>query len=92
MRPGRTPRFTQVTLDVPGCFDAVEKGCRMSADVTLFLIREAWDKGMDVEDLADGYGPGAGTHGDWSGIRDSSKEAQTRMFERALNHLFPEAT
>lgn len=61
-----------------------------SARWDLFLIREAWHAGCDdLEHLCDGYGPGAGTHGDWSGIRDSSPEAITRMTEAALNFLFP---
>lgn len=61
---------------------------RFSSGFPLFLIHEAWGP-VDFEDLADGYGPGMGTHGDWSGIRDSSPEAIERMLERALNHLFP---
>lgn len=58
-----------------------------SASFDLFLIRNAWDKGADFEDLADGYGAGQGTHGDWSGIRDSSPAAKLAMLERAINHL-----
>lgn len=61
---------------------------RCSASPVLFIIRRAWDGGVNFEDLADGYGEGMGTHGDWSGIRDSSQEAKGRMFERALNHFF----
>jgi hypothetical protein len=65
---------------------------RFKSGYPLFLIHQAWNRGADFEDLADGYGEGAGTHGDWSGIRDSSDGAQTRMLERALNHLFPETS
>jgi aryl-alcohol dehydrogenase-like predicted oxidoreductase len=60
-----------------------------SAKFPLYLMREAWEKGVDFEDLADGFGPGLGTMGgDWSGIRDSSPAAQEAMLERALNELF----
>jgi len=90
VRPGRAPRFSGLRLGAMGSFSADEGGCRMSATTELFLIREAWNRGMDVEDLADGFGAGAGTHGDWSGIRDSSNTAVEKMFERTLNHLFPE--
>jgi hypothetical protein len=62
-----------------------------SAGYPLFLVREAWNRGLDLEALADGYGEGEGTHGDWSGVRDSSDGAITRMLEAALNFLFPEA-
>jgi len=56
----------------------------------LFIVRQAWDRGLDLEDLADGYGPGLGTMGgDWSGIRDSSEPALRAMVEAALNFLFP---
>jgi len=65
---------------------------RFKSGYPLFLIHQAWDRGANFEDLADGYGEGAGTHGDWSGIRDSSDGAVTRMLERALNHLFPETS
>ena len=61
---------------------------RFRASPSLWLIRQAWDKGMDLEDLADGYGAGAGTHGDWSGVRDSSDEAVAAMLGRALTYMF----
>jgi len=57
------------------------------AHIHLLLIHEAWNAGLDLEDLADGYGKGDGTYGDWSGIRDSSTEAKTLMFERSLNFI-----
>lgn len=59
-----------------------------TADPTLFVIREAWHKGLDLEAEADGFGPGQGTHGDWSAIRDSSHEAIEVMLTKALNFLF----
>lgn len=62
---------------------------KMSASWPLFIVREAWERGCNFEDLADGFGEGSGTMGgDWSGIRDSSPGAKERMVERAVNHLF----
>lgn len=65
-------------------------GCRFSASFPLFLIRKAWERGCrGIEQHADGFGPGMGTMGgDWSGIRDSSKEAVDKMLEASLNFLF----
>lgn len=87
------PRFSKVTVDGARFFGVEEiEGAgkvNFGARWDLFLIREAWDRGLDLEALADGFGPGAGTHGDWSGIRDSSPEATARMTEAALNFLFP---
>lgn len=57
------------------------------ARVNLWLIREAWKLGADFEDLADGFGAGEGTMGDWSAIRDSSAEAIAAMLPVALAHL-----
>lgn len=52
----------------------------------LMVIRAAFDAGVNFEDLADGFGQGLGTMGgDWSGIRDSSTESTSKMFERAMN-------
>ena len=65
-------------------------GTKISANFDLYLIKQAWGD-ADYEDLADGFGAGAGTMGDWSGIRDSSPEARAAMLERALNALFGEA-
>lgn len=88
------PRFAEIRVDGAKFFgvefhDGLAGGVNFGARWDLFLIREAWEHGLDLEALADGYGPGAGTHGDWSGIRDSSPEAVTRMTEAALNFLFP---
>ena len=92
------PRFV-LTSAGPSAFQGTETthilngkptDIQFKAGYRLFLIREAWNRGEDFEDLADGYGLGQGTHGDWSGIRDSSPEAVTKMLERALNFLFPE--
>jgi len=61
---------------------------KASAGFPLFIIRMAWDANCDMENLADGYGPGLGTMGgDWSGIRDSSQQAIERMLEKALNFI-----
>lgn len=61
---------------------------RFSASFPLFLIREAWGLGCSFEEEADGYGKGRGTHGDWSGIRDSSDGAVAEMLTKALNFIF----
>lgn len=50
-------------------------------------IKAAWRRGCSFEDEADGFGEGAGTFGDWSGIRDSSGEAVDAMFAKAVEHL-----
>ncbi len=72
----------------PGAHFAYRDGDALSlASWPLFLIREAEDGGCSFEDLADGFGPGEGTHGDWSAIRDSSPEAKRAMCERALNYI-----
>jgi hypothetical protein len=83
--PVRMADGEDVVLDLPGSGFYSS----FSAGFPLFLIREAWDLGLDLEAEADGYGAGAGTHGDWSGIRDSSDAATERMLEKALNFLFP---
>lgn len=81
-------RFKNIVVTSNG-FDGLDKGNRFSARFDLFLIRQAWEQGVDFEDLADGFGKGNGTMGgDWSGIRDSSVEAVNKMFERALNFYF----
>jgi len=66
-----------------------EQGSKMNSSACphLFIINLAWDNGCDYEDLADGYGEGAGTNGDWSGIRDSTHEAKEKMLERGVNWL-----
>ena len=66
------------------------EGMRFSADPALLIIRQAWDRGCDFEEEANGYGIGAGTNGDWSGIRDSSRDSRNVMLTKALNHLFAE--
>jgi len=68
--------------------NGTKDGIKFSASLDLFLIKEGWGK-VDLEDLADGFGPGVGTKGDWSAIRDSSPEARGKMLTRVLNHLFP---
>ena len=80
-------RFTDISVD-GNSFSGARYGTPFSANFSLFLISQARDRGCEFEDLADGFGPGAGTHGDWSAIRDSSQEAVDRMLERSLNVLF----
>lgn len=85
-----TPRYRDVEIIEPGVIRYVNKnGTRATASLDLLLIHEAWGK-VEFEDLADGSGPGQGTHGDWSGIRDSSMGARARMLQRALNALLTE--
>lgn len=57
-----------------------ERKVTCSANFPLAIIRMAWDSGCDFEQEADGFGPGEGTKGDWSGIRDSSDAARATMF------------
>lgn len=80
-------RFTDIEITGDG-FKGQDEEMLFSADWPLFIIGEAWALNVNFEDLADGFGPGEGTHGDWSAIRDSSKGARTRMLERSMNHLF----
>lgn len=81
--------FNNVVLDEGADFHYMsERGILTHCSYYLFLISRARDKGCDFEDLADGFGKGEGTKGDWSAIRDSSDEAVRGMFERSLNHLF----
>lgn len=62
-----------------------------SAQFPLYIIARAWEAGVSFEDLADGFGRGLGTQGDWSAIRDSSDEQIERMLERALSAMTFEA-
>ena len=68
-------------------YDDGETGCASESWMPLTIIRLTWHKGCYFEDLADGYGDGGGTGGDWSGIRDSSEIAIEKMLERALNFI-----
>jgi hypothetical protein len=61
-----------------------ENGNPVRASFPLYLIHRAWNKGCSFELLADGFGKGYGTMGDWSAIRDSSEKAIAAMFKRAL--------
>lgn len=78
-----------VSVEHPGSFQYdTADGVKHIARFDLFLIRNAWERGCDFEDLADGFGAGFGTMaGDWSGIRDSSADATLNMLSRALNFL-----
>jgi len=85
----KTERFKGCSCE-GGTIRGNRDGMRFSASPDLMIIREAWDRGCDFEDLADGFGKGNGTQGgDWSGIRDSTPGAIAEMFTKALNHLFP---
>ena len=85
-------RFSQIVLGID-TFQGIETGTEgveipFSAGWPLFIVGQARQRGCSFEKEADGYGVGEGTHGDWSGIRDSSFEALERMTEKALNYLF----
>ena len=80
-------RFTNIHLLDNG-FAGQDEETRFSTNFPVFLIHEAWGQGADYEPLADGFGPGEGTHGDWSAIRDSTPDAIAAMFQVALNILF----
>lgn len=55
------PRFRSVHIVEHGTIEGVEEsglineGVRFRASLPLLLIREAWDRGCDMEDLADGF-------------------------------------
>jgi hypothetical protein len=76
-----------LTLPPKATFDGTRDGGRFIASADLYIIRTAWDQGLDLEAFADGYGAGSGTHGDWSGIRDSSDPAKADMLQLALAFL-----
>lgn len=91
MKTAAANSFNGLTLS-EGCLKGSfkyqsERGWNTSACFPLTLIRMAWDAGCPFEEEADGYGPGVGTMGDWSGIRDSSHEATEKMTEKALNFI-----
>jgi len=65
-------------------FEGTRDGCKFSARPDLFVIREAWYRGVSFEREADGFGIGLGTHGDWSAIRDSSEEQTAVMLKKAM--------
>ena len=87
------PRWRDVTRSEDGVYHCKEWGHYLkSFDLGLAIVYELWDVdgiGEELDGLADGYGEGNGTHGDWSGIRDSSEEAKAAMVQACLNHLFP---
>jgi hypothetical protein len=77
-----------VRINDAGNFDYTnDNGTKARANFPLFIIRKAWENGCDLEDLADGFGKGNGTMGDWSGIRDSTTEATNLMLERAFRFI-----
>lgn len=75
------------TVGPDAIFGGTNKNYRYSARVDLWLIRQAWESGADLEGLADGFGKGMGTMGDWSAIRDSSADAKVEMLEVAVEYL-----
>ena len=82
------------TIDaLEGSVTITGKDGKMSytADLVILLLKIGWNKtdrlGEKFEELADGFGIGAGTLGDWSAIRDSSDDAKMKMLEATLNHL-----
>ena len=84
----KTTTTTDLTISDRGSFSYTSaEGNATSACFSLFLIKSAWSKGCSFEDLADGFGKGQGTMGDWSAIRDSSDEAEAAMLARAIDHL-----
>ncbi len=62
-------------------------GFAFSARADLFLIQHAWFAGCSFEALADGFGAGFGTRGDWSAIRDSSELAIAKMTAKAVDFI-----
>lgn len=88
-------RFMDIEINfTDGTFEGAETDgkYKFKAGFPLFLIREAWSRGVSFEEEADGFGAGFGTRGDWSAIRDSSDDAINKMLEKALNALFPKLT
>lgn len=84
----RTDAGLELRVEDAGAFSYQKGNVQHRANFPLFLIKAAWTKHCGMEDLADGFGEGMGTmNGDWSGIRDSSDEATSRMLERALVFL-----
>ena len=85
------PRYSDITINDNGTFEGYDSeavgGIQFRASFDRFFIRKAWDAGMDFEAEADGFGPGMGTMGDWSAIRDSSDEAIALMFTKAINAM-----
>lgn len=79
--------ITNLKMMPEGHLSYDEDGRPCLANLHCLLVRRCWHNGMDLEDLADGFGPGSGTHGDWSAVRDSSPEAWAKMLERALNFM-----
>lgn len=68
-------------------FRGMRNGFRFSARADLYLIDAAWQAGCSFEALADGFGRGFGTRGDWSAIRDSSEQAIVAMTAKAVDFI-----
>ena len=86
--PNPARQYRNVHVELPGRVSwAHADGTPASGTFPLLIIRIAWYAGLDLEDEADGFGPGMGTRGDWSAIRDSSDAATDRMLEKSLNFI-----
>ncbi len=83
----RTLEITDLHTMPDGHLSYRRGGIPCLGDLPLLLVHYCWHRGMDLDDLADGFGPGSGTHGDWSAVRDSTQDAQDKMLARALNWL-----
>ena len=70
-----------------GVFAGTNENGQYSARIDLWLINAAWIRGCNFEALADGFGLGMGTNGDFSAIRDSSEPAIKAMFTKAKRYL-----
>lgn len=80
--------WTALTVNADGSLDFRRRDGREGrASLPLLLIRKAWSKGLNLEGLADGFGAGRGTKGDWSAIRDSTEPAIAAMLMAAVNFL-----
>lgn len=94
------PQFRDVEIEDPGKI-RYRKGDRdvdAVARLDLLIIREAWNRGMDVEDLADGFAVaseidpetgeertvagGLGTKGDWSRALNRSLQRTRQTLRR----------
>lgn len=92
-------RYVEVTEQPDGSWHGERqlsdggRAMAFTATPSLIVIEWAYYGGCaEIEALADGYGAGAGTHGDWSGVRDSSDEARAAMLAAALNWVEAQLT
>ena len=76
-----------LTSNEGGRIEGTRDGQAFAGRLDLLIIRTAWNKGCNFEQECDGYGVGAGTNDDWSGIRDSSEPAIMAMLAKAMGFL-----